>query len=302
MLGFIAALAFFVSLASALLNKGISGRSAEPSRFVRLSVSLLIASNIGLAGVGGAPLAGEAERGVGLAIRGPDEGGGLGLRELTTFTVNDQDGLYHKISTDGNAKMSNGDEVVAAEGVYQCGTCSWSQMYYIDGLNGVIRCENDKLQCKLDGEGSGRVMNVRGTGGGTLSLRGFHVHRGSAISFGGGMWTEGGATVILSIVRFTQCQATEYSAGGGAIYADSGTINLYAAEFSGNSAASNNGNDIFTGDAAVTIHSTCPQGEGGTPIVGERLPRPLAPRHFPTNLSPHPFPFASSHHPLRSCP
>ena len=79
-LGFIPALAFFGSLAGALLNKGISGRSAEPSRFVRLSVSLLIASNIGLAGVGGAPLAGEAERGVGLAIRGPDEGGGLGLR------------------------------------------------------------------------------------------------------------------------------------------------------------------------------------------------------------------------------
>ena len=87
MLGFIAALAFFVSLASALLNKGISGRSAEPSRFVRLSVSLLITSNIALAGVGGAPLAGEAERGVGLAIRGPDEGGGLGLRKLTTYPV-----------------------------------------------------------------------------------------------------------------------------------------------------------------------------------------------------------------------
>ena len=70
----------------------------------------------------------------------------MGFRKLTTFPVSDQDGLYHKISRYGNALMSSGDEVVAAEGVYQCGTCDGRRrMYYIDGLNGVIRCENDNL-------------------------------------------------------------------------------------------------------------------------------------------------------------
>ena len=49
-------------------------------------------------------------------MRGPDEGGGLELRKLMTFTVNNQNGLYDRISHTG-ATMSNGDEVVAAEGV-----------------------------------------------------------------------------------------------------------------------------------------------------------------------------------------
>ena len=114
-----------------------------------------------------------------------------------------------------------------------------------------------------------------------------------------------GASVILSIMKFTQCQATGSDSwdGGGAIYdASIGTINLYAVEFSGNSAANNNGDDIYTVEADVTVHSNCQDGEGGTPTVGECQPRLLAPRRFPTNLSPHPFPFASSHHPLRSCP
>ena len=289
-LGFIAALAFFGSLAGALLNKGISGRSAEPSRFVRLSVSLLIASNIVLAGVGGATPAGEAERGVGLAIRGPDEGGGLGVRKLTTFPVSGHEAFYNKISIKGNAKMSRGDEVVAAEGVYKCGTCdNIGRMYWIYDLNGVIRCESD-LECKLDGEESRRVMVVDSTPGGTLSLRRFHIHRGS-YNLGGGIYTQS-ANIILTTVRFTQCQATygSDSYGGGAIYAYSGTISLYAVEFSGNSAASNQGDDIYTPNAAVIIHSTCPEGEGGSPTEGERLPCPLAPRHFPTNypLTPSP--------------
>ena len=147
-------------------------------------------------------------------------------------------------------------------------------------------------------------MYVDGTGGGTLSLRGFHIHRGSAYA-GGGILTESHAIVILSIVRFTQCQSTSSSSydGGGAIDAWSGTINLYAVEFSGNSAASNNGDDIYTDNAAITIHSSCPTDMlEGTPTQGERLSRLLASRHFPTNLSPHPFPFASSHHLIRSCP
>ena len=183
----------------------------------------------------------------------------------STFTVNDQYGLYHKISEDGNALMSDGDEVVAAEGVYSCGTCHSSKiMYLITGLSGVVRCKNNDLQCTLDGEGSRRVLSVSG---GTLDLRGLHVHRGS-YTYGGAMFTGNGANVILSIMKFTECQATNYY-GGGAIYAASGTINLFAVEFSGNSASTNNGDDIYTNGADITISSTCPQGDGGTPTVGE---------------------------------
>ena len=221
----------------------------------------------------------------------------MGLRKLTTFPVSDQDGLYHKISEDGNALMSDGDEVVAAEGVYQCGTCHGSGdydsiMYYMQWLNGVIRCETDELECKLDGEGSRRVMNVYATAGGTLSLRGFHIHRGKNVYYGGGLYMSGEGIVILSIMRFTKCQATysQSGFGGGAIFAESGTINLYAVEFSGNSASTNNGNDIYTygNGAAVTIHSTCPTDMlGGTPTQGESLPAcssPLSHQPIPSPL------------------
>ena len=295
---------FFSGLAGGLSFTATSAKMRVGTKtFSRLFFPLLFASNIALAGAGGATPAREAERGVGLALRGPDEGGGWGLRKLTTFPVSGQDGLYNKISHNGNAEMSNGDEVVASEGVYQCGTCYGSSlMYGINDFNGVIRCENDNLQCKLDGEGSRSVMSVDGTGGGTLSLRGFHIRRGS-YSWAGGIFVYDGS-INLSIMKFTECQATSSSSddGGGAIYARAGTINLYAVEFSGNSAASNKGDDIYTVDAAVTVHSNCPDGYDGSPTVGENQPRPFAPRHFPTNLSPHPFPFASSHHPLRSCP
>ena len=110
-----------------------------------------------------------------------------------------------------------------------------------------------------------------------------------------------GADIKLLIMKFTECQATGTTGGGGAIYAYEGTISLYAVEFSGNSAVTNNGDDICTMSAAVTIHTTCPQGEGGSPTVGERLLCQLAPRHFPTNQSPHPFLFASSHLLIRRC-
>ena len=262
----------FSGLAGALSSTATSAKMRVGSKtFSRLFFPLLFASNIALAGVGGATAAEEAERGVGLAIRGPDEGGRLGLRKLTTFPVNDHEAFYNKISYSGNAKMSNGDEVVATEGVYQCGTCYNSdRMYYISWLNGVIRCETDELECKLDGEGSRRVMMVDGTRGGTLSLRGFHIHRGVS-SLGGGIYTTDDANVILSIMKFTECQATGSDWGGGAIFAVSGTINIYAVEFSGNSAASNKGDDIYTYLAdAVTIHSTCPTDMlGGTPTQGE---------------------------------
>ena len=120
-----------------------------------------------------------------------DEEGEEGSRKLTTYAVSGQDAFFNKISSgtdcsscpQGNALMSDGDELVAAEGVYQCGTCYHTPPYglyicgacyadhvmnFITDLYGVIRCQNDDLECKLDGEGSRAIMQVWGTGGGTL--------------------------------------------------------------------------------------------------------------------------------------
>ena len=62
------------------------------------------------------------------------EGGEEGSRKLTTYAVFDHEAFYHKISNSGNAKMSSGDEVDAAEGVYTCGTCHSKTTRYNVGI------------------------------------------------------------------------------------------------------------------------------------------------------------------------
>ena len=64
-----------------------------------------------------------------------------------------------------------------------------------------------------------------------------------------------GAIVNLELVLFEECRATttaSYS-GGGAVYAYTGTLNLYGVSFINNNAANNNGDDVYTLIAAVTI-------------------------------------------------
>ena len=167
--------------------------------------------------------------------------------------------------------MSNGDDVVVKEGDYICGSCnSNGRMFWISGLYGKVRCERDNLGCKLDGEGSRQVMLVDGTGGGTLVLRGLHILRGNSV-FGGGMNANSNAMVTLELVLFENCHASSEVYGGGAIMGWSGDLNLFGVSFLGNTAASNQGYDIYvnTGSSSVTFHNTCPVGEGGSPTEGE---------------------------------
>ena len=49
-----------------------------------------------------------------------------------------------------------------------------------------------------------------------------------------------------------------------------GTVNIYATTFTGNSAASGNGDDIYRESGTVTIHDTCPTPySANTPTQGK---------------------------------
>ena len=152
--------------------------------------------------------------------------------------------------------MALGDEVIVAEGDYICGPCySDFSMYALNHLYGTVRCATDDLGCKLSGEGSRTVMWVDGTAGGTLVLRSFHIHRGNSWA-GGGLGMAGDPIVNLELIRFKECQATNTGIdyGGGAVYASTGTLKLYGVSFLNNNAASNNGDDMYTWDAAFSLH------------------------------------------------
>ena len=208
------------------------------------------------------------------------------LRGFETHQATNQDELF-KLKGDpwGNYKMPLGDEVIVAEGDYICGPCyNVDTMYRLNSLNGTVRCATDDLGCKLSGEGSRTVMVVDRTAGGTLVLRSFSIHRGSAWR-GGGLHMYGAAVVNLELTLFEDCQATcceGYSdRGGGAVYASSGTLNLYGVSFLNNNAASNNGDDVYTDDAAVTVFSSCPDAYEGTPTEGESSTMPASSSPLP---------------------
>ena len=81
----------------------------------------------------------------------------------------------------GNSIMANGDTAVLAVGSYKCsqGTCSTSStMLYTLDLYGEVKCVEDNASCVLDGENARRVMNVEGTGSGTLILRALTFDKG----------------------------------------------------------------------------------------------------------------------------
>ncbi|GMI11479.1 hypothetical protein TrLO_g5191 [Triparma laevis f. longispina] len=215
---------------------------------------------------------------------GLEEAGGEGrklMTNLTTFIVSDQDGLSNKLNAfyydDGSCAQTTGcpDELVVAEGVYTCGTCSSSsRMYYIDGFYGLVRCEKDDVGCTLDAEGSRLIMNVYSTGG-KLTLRSFRFYRGRGpYGSGGGLGIY--RDVTLELMLFEDCQdintdTTYNTAGGGAIFVWSGNIKLYGVSFSGNSALSNVGAEILTVHGYVTVYGTCPDGESGSPTEGAAL-------------------------------
>lgn len=203
----------------------------------------------------------------------------VGGRTLEEVNVNDMDGFFNTVSNYastniGNSIMNNGDTTVVAVGVYKCtgGTCaSSSRMLYTGELSGEVKCVEDNASCVIDGENERRVMNVRGTGGLTLTIRAFTFLQGE-ISVGGGISVLADALVDIELCTFSNCRATSASLGGGAIYVSGSetNINIMGTSFTGNVADSGNGNDIYRNDGTITVSDSCPSPyDVKTPIQGE---------------------------------
>ena len=212
------------------------------------------------------------------SVAGYEEG-----RRLAEHTVSTMTQLWDKVSNSncygcnkGTDIMANGDTTTLSVGEYKCseGTCASSySMLVTDDLYGTVQCLNDDASCVLDGESSIGGMWVWGTGSGKLTIRAIRFYKGKAI-FGGGAYVYG--TVDFTLCVFDSCEATSIFSdyGGGGIYVSSsgGTVNIYATTFTGNSAASGNGDDIYNYKygGTVTIHNTCPSPySANTPTQGK---------------------------------
>ena len=196
------------------------------------------------------------------------------------MNVVDMDGLFNTVSNGattntGNSIMANGDTTILADGTYKCseGTCAASHsMLYTEDLNGEVKCVEDNASCVLDGENARRGMHVEGTGSGKLILRALTFDKGYAdYPTGGGVFIERNALVDLELCIFSNNRATDSTFGGGAILVrDSTTVNVYGTSFSGNTADSGNGDDIYRHSGTITIHNTCPSPySSNTPIQGK---------------------------------
>jgi predicted outer membrane repeat protein len=142
-------------------------------------------------------------------------------------------------------------------------------MLYTFNLNGEVKCVEDNASCVLDGENARGVMQVSGSGSGTLILRALTFDKGSAFS-GGGVYIEEGAIVDLKLLVFSNNRAL--FGGGGAIYVDDyyTTVNIYGTSFNENTAVSGDGDDIYRSSGTITIHNTCPSPySSNTPIQGK---------------------------------
>ena len=201
-------------------------------------------------------------------------GGGRRLAEHTVYTMTE---LYNRINKYSSDKMENGDTTTLSVGSYKCsdGTCG-SAMLIAEDLYGAIQCLNDDASCVLDGESSKRLMEVRGTGAGKLTIRAIRFYKGKSGN-GGGVGVNSGAKIDITLCVFDSCEATNTGAhyqGGGGIYVDSPStaVNIYATAFTGNSASSGNGDDIYrNGGGTVTIHDTCPSPySANTPTQGKK--------------------------------
>jgi predicted outer membrane repeat protein len=202
---------------------------------------------------------------------------------VSGVNVVDMNGLFNTVSNyanmdyvdnTGNSIMANGDTTILAVGSYKGseGTCATSStMLRTYDLNGEVKCVEDNASCVLDGENARRVMQVEGTGSGTLIFRALTFDKGSA-GTGGGVAIGGGAVVDLELLVFSNNRATDSRYGGGAIeVAQSGTsVNAYGTSFIGNTADSGDGDDIYWYSGTITIHNTCPSPySSNTPIQGK---------------------------------
>ena len=210
--------------------------------------------------------------------------------------------LFNKVSNSvtsgviaGNAIIPHGDTVVFGTGQYQCtaGNCAGADedgllMLYTNNLHGEFKCSEDVASCVLDGTKTRRLMRIDGTGGGKVTIRAITFKNGGGVHYGGGIYFYDISTVDVELCVFSNCRATEGSwwdaetwgtTGGGALYVDSKDVilNIYGTHFSGNTAESGNGGDIYndedfiSGSGSVTIHNTCPSPYSCTPPIQGKL-------------------------------
>ena len=182
--------------------------------------------------------------------------------------------LHDKVSYDGKTTMPNGNTTALSAGEYKCsdGTCAArSSMLATEGLYGTIRCLNDDASCVLDGESSRRGIKVEGTGSGKLTIRAIRFYKGEH-TMGGGVYIYNGAKVDVTLCVFDSCEANSMYHGGGGVfvYSHDTVVSIYATAFTGNSAASGKGDDVFNEDGAFVVQHACPSPyEAQLPTRGE---------------------------------
>jgi len=178
--------------------------------------------------------------------------------------------------------MEGGDIVELATGEYKCseGTLckddpltGHATVLFLQNLDGTIKCENDDASCYLDGENARRIVSLASTAGLKLTISAITFKDGTA-AYGGGMYIyNGNVNVDLQFCHFINCKAYHTVPprnGGGAIYVEHNlvTVNAYGNIFTGNTADSGHGGDVFrnpyiyggahTVYPVFSFHATCP--------------------------------------------
>ncbi|GMI06571.1 hypothetical protein TrVE_jg7923 [Triparma verrucosa] len=216
------------------------------------------------------------------------------------FTPNTFEELYNKVSSNGgNSIMKGGDIVELATGEYKCSDAEGylckndvfgtATVLFLENLHGAIKCEiDDASYCVLDGESGwtpesgwtkNRIMTLASTAGLKLTISAITFKDGTA-AYGGGMYIyDANVNVDLKFCHFINCKADATAPinslsprnGGGAIYVEHNlvTVNVYGSIFTGNTADSGHGGDVFrnpseynsegaTAYPVFTFHNTCP--------------------------------------------
>ena len=146
----------------------------------------------------------------------------------------------------------------------KCGTCagyvnpvSNSQPMYVlrpPGRFGSISCIDD-LECVLNGQQSRSVMKISGF---NLILRGFVFSNGYSLVSGAGLEIATYTIITIEISEF-RSNHVENPDLGGAVFASSGRLNLFAVKFASNSAIAQNGTiiNIQSANATSTQSQSC---------------------------------------------
>jgi len=174
----------------------------------------------------------------------------------------------------GERHMKSSQSTSLALATYSCDdyTCENDrEMVGPKNLDGAIKCAYDSAGCVMDGENSRRIMTIYGTKRGTLIIRAITFKNGNAAQgVGGGIniaanpYLEWQSVVELVLCLFTACKAQKVDlfSGGGAIgfHGANTRVSLFATRFTGNTAASGDGNDIYRSDdkSTMIIDNTCP--------------------------------------------